>query len=203
MLERPRIDLRVVAAEELDEGMRACLRPAELIADRRGVQRRLPSYFYEIPTWDAALETQLTPNFGLWELIDVDVREPEPVRSFPRYVPCAITVLAQHLQVLRDAVGRVVRIAANGGYRSPAHAYSEFASPHSWAAAANIYRVGEDLLDSESRIQKYVEIARATLPGSWVRRFGTAAGEAFDHVHIDLGYLTVEPHLHRTDEERK
>jgi hypothetical protein len=201
MLESPRIELRIVPPDELDADLQAHLRPGELVRDRQGRQRRLPAYFYEIPTWEVALATQLTPNFGMWELIDVDVREPEPVRSFPRYVPCGITVLAQHLQVLRDAVGRVVRIAANGGYRSPAHAFSEFASPHAWGAAANIYRIGDEVLDSEGKIRKYAEIARAALPGAWVRRYGTDRGEAFDHVHIDLGYLTVEPHLNRTREK--
>ena len=68
-----------------------------MLDDRAGRTYRLPTYFYEIPSWKAALEVQITTNFGLWELIDVDSREPEIVRTFPRYVPCAITLLAGQL----------------------------------------------------------------------------------------------------------
>jgi hypothetical protein len=194
MLEHPRIGLRIVSGAELDREVRDCLRPGGTLRDRHGVERRLPMYFYEIPSWEAAMETRLAPNFGIWELIDVDVREPPPMRTFPRYVPCAITVLATHLQVLRDEVGSVVRIAANGGYRSPAHALSRLASTHCWGAAANIYRIGDEWMDSAERIEKYVEVARQTLRGAWVRSYGTGVGASFDHIHIDLGYLTVEPH---------
>jgi len=194
MLEQPRIGLRIVSGAELDREVRDCLRPGGTLRDREGVERRLPAHFYEIPSWEAAMETRLAPNFGIWELIDVDVREPPLMRTFPRYVPCAITVLATHLQVLRDEIGTVVRIAANGGYRSPAHALSRLASTHCWGAAANIYRIGDEWMDSAERIRKYVEVARQTLRGAWVRSYGTGRGAAFDHLHIDLGYLTVEPH---------
>ena len=87
---------------------------------------------------------ELTPNFGLWEFIDVDVREAEPLRRFPRYVPCAVTLLARALERFRDHVGTFVHVAANGGYRSPAHALTAHASPHCWGTAANIYRIGDD-----------------------------------------------------------
>ena len=140
------------------------------------------------------METQLTPHFGLWELIDVDVREAEPMRMFPRYVPCAIALLATHLEVLREEVGTVVRIAANGGYRSPGHRLSRAATPHCWGTAANIYRIGDDLLDERERIEKYSELARKLLPGVWARPFGAGEGFAYDHVHLDLGFATVVPH---------
>jgi hypothetical protein len=200
MISRPTIDLRLVGPEDLDEPYRSYLRPGQTLLDREGVPRRLPSYFYEIPSWDAALATQLTPNFGLWEFIDVDIREAEAMRLFPRYVPCAITLLAAHLQLLRNEVGRVVRIAANGGYRSPAHQFSAIASPHSWAAAANVYRVGDEWLDSGERVHKYIEIARRVLPGVWTRPYGARPGYAFDHLHVDLGYLCVEPHSQAASE---
>jgi hypothetical protein len=194
MLEAPSIGLRVVGPDDLPKEFRKCLRPGERFADRKGVEHRLPAFFYEIPSWQVAMEVRLAPNFGLWELIDVDVREAEPMRFFPRYVPCAISVLAAHLQLLRAEVGRVVRVAANGGYRSPAHRLSFFASAHVWATAANIYRIGDDWLDSPETIQKYREVARAVVPGAWTRPPGTRPGYAFDHLHVDLGYLSVEPH---------
>jgi hypothetical protein len=194
MIEPPSLGLRMVGPDELPENFRECLRPGAFLKDRSGIDRRLPAYFYEVPSWEVALSTRLAPNFGLWELIDVDVREAAPVRSFPRYVPCAIAVIAAHLQLLRSEVARVVRIAANGGYRSPAHLLSPVASPHSWAAAANIYRIGDEWLDTPERIEKYREVARRILPGIWTRPYGARPGHAFDHLHLDLGYVEVEPH---------
>jgi len=194
MLDAPALPLTIVSGEELDEATRRLLRPGELIEDRHGIPRRLPAHYYRIPSWKESLEIQLAPNFGLWELIDVDVREAREMRTFPRYVPCAITVLAAHLQLLRDEVGRVVRIAANGGYRSPAHQLSRRASPHMWGTAANIYRIGDELLDTREKVERYAQVARSVLPGVWTRRWGRSPGYVFDHLHIDLGYVVVEPH---------
>jgi len=199
MFEPPLLDLKIVFGAELDKEVRGCLRPGEVVPDRHGGKRRLPSTFYEIPSWEAAMETRLTPNFGIWEVIDVDVREAAPVRTFPRYIPCAVVVLAMYLQSFRDELGRVVRIAANGGYRSPAHAYSHHASTHSWGSAANIYRIGDDLLDSSARIRRYAQLASSMLPGARIRRYGRQPGYAFDHLHIDLGYLTLDPHAGEVD----
>ena len=195
MLEPPTIGLKIVSAEELTDEARACLRPGETVEDRAGVIRKLPSYFYEIPSWEAAMDTRLAPQFGLWEMIDVDLREAEEMRLYPRYVPCALAILAGHLQLLRNEVGRVVRVAANGGYRSPAHELSSIPSAHMWGTAANIYRVGDDWMDAPDRIQKYVEVARRTLPAAWVRPYGEKPGHGFDHLHIDLGFFSVEPHV--------
>ncbi len=195
-----RAPLPVVDGLGLPAPYRAALRPAELIGDE-GERRRLPRYFYEVPSWDAAIETRLTPHFGLWELIDADVREAEIARTYPRYVPCAITLLATHLEVFRIAAGTIVRVAANGGYRSPGHALSETASPHNWGAAANIYRVGDQLMDDQEKIEQYNRLARNVLPGIWSRPYGTGLGFAFDHVHLDLGYVTVAPHGEAGEED--
>jgi hypothetical protein len=140
-----------------------------------------------------ALSTRLTPNFGLWEFIEVDVHEAAPLRDYPRHVPCAVTILAVALELFRQAVGAPVRIAANGGYRSPSHRGSTTGSPHSWATAANIYRVGAEYLDTEERIQRYSEIASKVMGGCWTRPYGSARGEADDHLHLDLGYVTMVP----------
>ena len=194
MANQPSLALRLVDGLDLGEAMRRALRPGDFMRDREGRARRLPRYFYEVPSWDAALATELTPHFGLWELLDVDFREAEPMRTFPRYVPCAIVLLATHLEVLREKVGTVVRVAANGGYRSPAHRLSRAASAHSWGTAANIYRIGDEMMDSQEKIEKYSRLAREVLPGVWSRPYGAGAGFAFDHVHLDLGYATVVPH---------
>lgn len=194
MMLQPSIALRLVDGRTLPEEYRTVLRPGEIMRDQDGRARRLPRYFYEIPTWEAAMKTQLTPHFGLWELIDVDVREAEVMRTFPRYVPCAIALLATHLEVFREAVGTVVRIAANGGYRSPGHQLSPAATPHCWGTAANIYRIGDELMDEGERIEKYGELARSLLPGIWTRAYGPGEGFVYDHVHLDLGFAAVVPH---------
>ena len=191
---QPSLPLRVVDGFELESQRRAALRPGEYARDRQGRVRRLPRYFYEVTSWREALDTQLTPHFGMWELIDVDFREELTTRRFPRYLPCAVTLLAAQLETLRGRVGSVVRVAANGGYRSPAHAFSTVASPHMWGVAADIYRIGDELMDSRERIEKYIRVARDVLPGIWTRPFGEGPGFAFDHVHVDLGYVTVVPH---------
>jgi len=198
---QPSIPLRLVDGRTLGEPYRRVLRPGELMRDRQGRARRLPRYFYEIPSWEAAIETQLTSHFGLWELIDVDVRETDLLRTFPRYVPCAIALLASALEVFRQEVGGIVRIAANGGYRSPSHQLSRVATPHCWGTAANVYRIGDDLMDDREKIEKYNALARDLLPGIWARPFGAGEGFAFDHVHLDLGFATVVPHDAPSEED--
>lgn len=185
--------LSVVDGLALSAEYRKALRPGEMWADSAGRQRQLPRYFYEIPSWDAAMKVQLTPHFLLWEFIQVDVRETPVLLTFPRYVPCAITLLAVCLERFREAVGSFVHISANGGYRSPAHRLSRNASPHCWGVGANIYRIGDTYLDTRSAIERFSLVARETLPGVWTRPYGSPAGFAEDHLHLDLGYVTSVP----------
>jgi hypothetical protein len=115
------------------------------------------------------------------------------LRTFPRYVPCAITLLAVCLERFREAVGTLVHISANGGYRSPSHRFSKNATPHAWGTAANIYRIGDTYLDNRSAIERFSLIARETLPGIWTRPYGAPTGYAEDHLHLDLGYVLSVP----------
>jgi hypothetical protein len=186
--------LKLVDGLRLDDEIRSRLRPGELVRDRHGEKRRLPRYFYEVPSWQEAREIRLTPNFALWEFLNVDVRESETLRAFPRYVPCAVTLLAAQLEVLRGEVGTEVHIAANGGYRTPSHALDEHASTHWWATAANIYKIGAQMLDDREQIERYGDLARDLLPGVWTRPFGHEVEESDDHLHIDIGFVTVVPH---------
>ncbi|HET6762161.1 MAG TPA: hypothetical protein VFH27_00780, partial [Longimicrobiaceae bacterium] len=64
MSERSGLLLKVVDGLELDEAYRAVLKPGELLRDRDGHLRRLPRFFYEVPSWDTALETELTEHFA-------------------------------------------------------------------------------------------------------------------------------------------
>jgi hypothetical protein len=190
--------LSVVDGLTLSPQYRKALRPGEMWTDAAGRQRQLPRYFYEVPSWDMAMKVQLRPHFLLWEFIQVDVRETPLLLSFPRYVPCAITLLAVCLERFREAVGSLVHISANGGYRSPSHALSRNASLHCWGVAANIYRIGDTYLDTRSAIERFSLIARETLPAVWTRPYGSPAGFAEDHLHLDLGYVTSIPRDVRT-----
>lgn len=192
--------LKVVDGLELPRPYREALRPGELVRDGDGRTVQLPRYFYEVASWEKALETELSPHFGAFEFLDIDVREAEPLRAFPRYLPCAVVAFAAVLERFRDAAGGPVRIAANGGYRSPSHALSQDTSPHLWGAAADIYRVGGEYLEGTDRIRRYAELAQRTVPGVWVRPVGDGAGGAFDHLHLDLGYVTLVPRAKRLKE---
>ena len=187
------LDLPVVDGFTLPSAHRALLRPGEMMRCRDGREHRLPRFFFRIDSTSVALETQLTEHFALWEFIEVDLHEAALLRSFPKYAPCGVVLLAAALELLRANVGAPVRIAANGGYRSPAHGASGAASPHCWGTAANVYRIGSEYLDSEERIQRYAAVASRALTGCWIRPAGTAAGEADDHLHVDLGYVTAVP----------
>lgn len=186
--------LRVVDGLTLPEKYRRVLRPGELMYDRHDRARRLPRWFYEVGSWSAAQETKLTPHFALWEFLDVDVREAEPLRrGFPRYLPCAVTLLAAALELFRQEVDTYVHVAANGGYRSPAHRLNHHATPHCWGTAVNVYRIGDTFLDSQDEIEHYNRLAKRLLPAFAVRPFGYTRGHVDDHVHLDVGFTTLVP----------
>lgn len=187
------LPLPLVRADALPDEVRELLRPGETMRDRSGAAHVLPTSFLQVDSWAQARETMLTPHFALSELIGVDVREAPLLRTFPRYVPCAIVLLAAALELLRLEVGTYVHVAANGGYRSPRHALSRHASRHCWGTAANIFRIGDTWLDTREEIEKYAAIAQRVIPGAWVRPYGQEDGEADDHLHIDIGYTVFEP----------
>lgn len=197
----PALPLRIIDGYRLAEEYRRALKPGALLVDEEGRGRRLPRFFYEVDSWLTANEVKLAPNFGLHELLQTDLREAAVLRGFPRYVPCAVVLLASQLSLFRDRVGTLVHIAANGGYRSPSHQRSRAASPHCWGTAANIYQVGDERLDGQEAIERYAAIAREALPHAWVRGWGHGPGFADDHLHIDLGYVTVVPRDAAGEEE--
>lgn len=199
MPESAPLDLRVVDGLRLPSELRHVLQPGGELRDSHGFLRTLPRFFYEVPSWGHAQEAQLTPNFAVWEFIHTDIREAEPLRTFPRYVPCAVTLLALALQRFRDAVGSFVHISANGGYRSPRHALTCRASLHCWGTAVDVFRVGDTFLDNPETIEKYAAIARRVIPGVWTHPVGHGAEETDDHLHLDLGYVTAVPHSVRVD----
>jgi hypothetical protein len=67
------------------------------------------------------------------------------------------------------------------------------ASLHSWGCAANIFRVGDDMLDTKESIEKYAAIARKALSSINAKPFGHNIGETDDHLHLDIGLVTVTP----------
>jgi hypothetical protein len=185
--------LKVVDGFDLDPDVRALLKPAALVEDKHGRRHQLPRYFYEVPTHQAAVEIRLTPHFGLNEFLLVDLKEASRLRQYPRYIPCAVRVLAFYLERLREAVGAHVHIAVNGGYRSPSHRLAVGASPHMWATAADLYKIGQTVLRERASIETYNRVAGEISDDLWIMPYGHDLGQADDHIHLDLGYLTVVP----------
>lgn len=186
--------LKVVDAFDLDDEVRSLLKPGELLRDEQGRRHRLPRYFYEIPSHEFALATRLTTHFAMNELILNDLREAPRLQQYPRYVPCAVRILAFYLEQFRDRAGSSVHIAVNGGYRSPSHKLSQNASPHMWGTAADVYRIGSTILKTKESIDKYNDIAEDVSDEIHVLPYGHVLGkDADDHVHIDLGYITLVP----------
>ena len=186
--------LPIVDGLTLSPDLRAILRPNEPMKDYEGVVHILPRFFYYVADWNQAKLTKLTPYFTLAELIAVDLREASAlVGDVPHYIPCGISVLARYLDELRQRVGAPVSVAVNGGYRSPGHAFSTAASPHLWGTAANIYRVGDTLLDHQKVIEKYAAIAQELGQEVFTKPFGASPGQTDDHVHMDIGYLRWAP----------
>ena len=186
--------LKVVDAFDLDDELRSLLRPGEMVRDAQGRRHRLPRYFYEIESHETAVQTRLTPHFGLNEFILVDLKEAARLQQFPRYVPCAVRLLAFYLEQFRTVVQSSAHIAVNGGYRSPAHKMSTEATPHMWGTAADVYRIGANILKTKEMIEKFNEIAEDLSEDISVLPYGHVTGKnADDHVHIDVGYLTLIP----------
>jgi hypothetical protein len=103
-------------------------------------------------------------------------------------------MLAFYLEQFRAAAGASVHIAVNGGYRSPAHKMSHGATPHMWGTAADVYRIGSTILKTKELIGKYNEVAEDLSDDLHVLPYGHVTGSAADdHVHVDLGYLTLIP----------
>jgi hypothetical protein len=173
---------------------RALLRPGEAKQDSLGNVHYLPRFFYEIASWDEARDIRLTLHFTVAELMIVDCREADVLlREFPHYVPCAILLLARFLEDFRREVDGPVFVSAIVGYRSPAHQIGEGRSVHAWATAADIYRIGDTFLDDAKSIERYGAIAASLSPAVFVRPFGSGLGETDDHLHLDIGFVTLTP----------
>ena len=183
-------ELRAIDGLRLSAEHRAVLRPAEPVSDETGNVHHLPRFFLEVPSWEEAHSLQLASHFKLFELMTVDCREADLLlRTFPHYVPCAILALARYLEDLRREVDAPVFISANGGYRSPEHAANKLVGTHSWATAADIYRIGDNYLDNEKVIDRYARIGCSLGAEVFVRPYA----EGDDHLHVDLGFLTFVP----------
>ena len=186
--------LHAVDGFDLPEDYRVLLRPGEAETDFQGNIHRFPRFFYEIRRWQEAHEIRLAPHFTLAELMLVDCREARLLlNQFPHYVPCAIVLLARFLEDFRREVDAPVFISANGGYRSPAHQIGGAKSIHAWGTAADIYRVGDTFLDDPKSIERYGAIAASLSPALFVRPFGPERGQTNDHLHIDLGLVSLTP----------
>src|SRR5207247_2213007 len=174
-------------------GVRSLLLAQGMAEGKDGRQHQLPRDFYEIPGHEAARGVRLSPHFGLNELLLVDLKEAERLRAYPRYVPCAVRILAVYLERLREAVAAPIHLAVNGGYRSPAHKLSVGATPHMWGTAADLYRIGGQVLNEKDTIEKFNRVAEDTSDDLWVMPYGHEIGKTDDHIHLDLGYISLVP----------
>jgi len=194
MSEHETTSIKVVDAFDLDDELRSILKPGEMVRDAQGRRHRLPRYFYEVPSHEASTSIRLTPHFGLNEFILVDLKEAERLQGAPQYIPCAVSLLAFFLEQFRAAVGASVHIAVNGAYRSPQHRLSQNATAHMWGTAADIYRIGTTIVKTKETIDKYNDVAEDLSADVHVLPYGHDTGHAADdHVHIDLGYITLVP----------
>jgi len=101
-------------------------------------------------------------------------------------------------------VGAPVHVSVNGGYRSPAHRLAEGATAHMWGTAADVYRIGHVALRDQSAIETYSRIVEDVSDDLWVMPYGSVPGTADDHLHVDLGYLTLVPReMSEEAEERR
>ena len=186
--------LHAVDGFDLPQEYRVLLRPGEAETDFQGNIHRLPRFFYEISSWQEAREIRVAPHFTLAEFMLVDCREARLLLSqFPHYVPCAIVLLARFLEDFRREVDAPVFISANGGYRSPAHQIGGAKSIHAWGTAANIYRIGDIFLNDAKSIEKFGSTAASLSPAVFVQAFGRERGQTDDHLHIDLGFVSLTP----------
>ncbi len=148
-----RVELETIDGLKLPEEHCALLRPGEPVRDERGNIHHLPRFFFSVPSWPAAHAARLAPHFKLSELMTVDCQENDLLlHTFPHYVPCVVMLLARYLEDFRREADAAVFVSANGGYRSPAHHRNRGKSPHCWATAADIYRVGDTYLDGEKAL---------------------------------------------------
>jgi len=113
--------LKIVDAFDLDDELRTILRPGEMVKDSQGRRHRLPRYFYEVPSHEMAMQVRISTHFGINEFVLVDLKEASQLQNFPRYIPCAVRIMAFYLEQFRVAAGASVHIVVNGGYRSPTH----------------------------------------------------------------------------------
>ncbi|MBA3882094.1 MAG: hypothetical protein H0X73_05085 [Chthoniobacterales bacterium] len=183
-------EVEVVDGMQLPDEHRALLRPGEPVEGKEGIVHRLPRFFFSVASWPEAHRIKLAPHLKLSELMMVDSCEADLLlHQFPHYVPCAIVVLARYLESFRREADAAIFVSANGGYRSPAHGLSGNKNVHSWATAADIYRVGDSYLDDEKTIAKYAALADSLGPQVFVKPYA----EGDDHLHFDLGFITMTP----------
>lgn len=183
--------IRVVDGYELEEQYREVYRPGAFIQDEAGRYHQLPRFFLEVPSEEFARKLRLTPHFALDEFIRVDLRETELLRTFPRYVPVAVRVLAHYLERFRNECGETVNISVNGGYRSPQHDRPHRGDPHRWGVAVDIYRIGSTLINTRETHEHFSQLARKL--GEEVNIGSIGEEGAKDHLHLDLGYMVMTP----------
>jgi hypothetical protein len=62
-----------------------------------------------------------------------------------------------------------------------------------WGTAADLYRIGSQVLNEKDTIEKFNRLAEDTSDDLWVMPYGHEIGKTDDHIHLDLGYVSLVP----------
>ncbi len=171
--------------------MRSLLRPGEMVRDAAGTAASPSALLLR-----SSLATRrrrrssLTPHFASTSSSSSTSRRRSRLQDYPRYVPCAVRILAFYLERFREAFGASLHIAVNGGYRSPAHKlYAPASLAHVGNRRPTSTAIGTSILnDQESDRAATGKRPRRSADELNVLPYGHDVGKADDHLHFDLGY---------------
>jgi hypothetical protein len=62
-----------------------------------------------------------------------------------------------------------------------------------WGTAADLYRIGPQVLNEKDTIERFNRMAEETSDELWVMPYGHEIGKTDDHIHLDLGYISLVP----------
>ena len=57
----------------------------------------------------------------------------------------------------------------------------------------NIFRIGDEVIDDQEKIERFAQIASRAMPALTPKPYGHSVGFVDDHLHLDLGYTVLVP----------
>jgi uncharacterized protein YcbK (DUF882 family) len=123
-------------------------------------------------------EMRITPNFDLFEFASKDGA------AFPLDVLRNIGTTAQHLQKIRDKVGRPITI--NSGYRSPAHNRAVGGATNS----THLRGIAADIVVSGRSPNQMFTLIKSMMDSGEIPAGGLKAYQTFLHVDFRGSFVT-------------